>query len=124
MPISLRLISILTILVALFFSVGHGVIRESRTRQEKCGIREDRHREIYPVRFAGSCSDVLDARGAVSLPPRGHRRLSPRSFRSLSSPLSENARGERVICVGNIGGIFFIVAYSGPGFNSKLRSRV
>lgn len=122
----LRLISIL-ILVALFCPVGYCVICEPRTRQEKCGIREDATSSGNLSRAicagSGVAATFLDARGAEPLPPRGYRRLSPRSFRSSASPLSENTRGERDLCWERMG-IFFTVAYSDPGFNSKLRSRV
>lgn len=95
---------------------------ESWARQEKRGIREDASsgnlsRAICRI---WSYSDVLDARGAE---PRGYRRLSPRSFRFFFPLLCRGTRGESVICVGSMGD-FFTVAYSHPGFDSKLRSRV
>ena len=87
-------------------------------------LGKKRHREIYLVRFAGSgVAAMYWTPGVLS---RFRREdiadclLVPFDF--FLSSLSENTRGERDLCREH--GDFFTVAYSDPGFDSKLRSRV
>lgn len=84
-------------------------------------LGKTRHREIYLVRFAGSGAA---ARFWTPGAPSRFRRqdiadclLVPFDFFFLSFV------GERDLCREH-GGFFFTVAYSDPGFDSKLRSRV